>query len=360
MKISNMVDLIAGNLIANLILIISLILISIPGLIYFKNRKLTNNPLIVPNNISFNIDLCHLNGLYREKLSKNRGIITTYGLVIDITRLISSGYISVEINENASTAYEKITLKINNSKTKKLSSSDKSIINILKLFDNSKINLKSMDDKLNNKSTMKKFINSYRDWFLKVERKNTSKSYYITKYRNSFVFLTIVLIIYLTLTIIILVNDNAPFTYILIQFSTLLTYIFYNFKFDNIFGQYTPEGKEFLNVLNSLKNYLTSHPTIEKYPPRDWNRFLLYSVCFDVHYEFLDHMNQLRTYKKEDVQVFIENDGIQILKDIFKKSKINEYTFRKDENKGNDDVDVSELIPPVYYTDVMLLFSIFK
>ena len=82
-----------------------------------------------------------------------------------------------------------------------------------------------MDDKLNNKSTMKKFINSYRDWFLKVERKNTSKSYYIAKYRNSFVFLTITLIIYLILTIIILVNNNAPFTYILIQIFTFSLYL---------------------------------------------------------------------------------------------------------------------------------------
>ena len=119
MKISNMTNLIAGNIIAIIIIIISLILISIPAFIYFKNRKVTNNPLIVPNNISFNTDLCYVNGLNREKLTKNKGIITTYGLVIEITRLISSRHISVEINENAHTPYERITLKINNTKTKK-------------------------------------------------------------------------------------------------------------------------------------------------------------------------------------------------------------------------------------------------
>ncbi len=88
--------------------------------------------------------------------------------------------------------------------------------------------------------------------------------------------------------------------------------------------------------------------------------FLLYSICFEVHDEFLSNMNRLRTYEKEDIHLFIENDGIRILKDIFKKSKINEYTFRKNENKGDEYVDVSELIPPVYYTDIMLLFTTFK
>lgn len=349
MKISNMLSLVTGNPISNLIMTISLILIFIPVFQYFKNRKIANTSFkIIPNTISFNTDLCYLNGLYNRKLVKNKNIITTYGLVIEIARLINEGYISVGIDEDAKNPYEKISLKINNSKTKKLNSSDKSIISILRLFDNANINLKLMDDNLNNKSTMKKFNNRYRDWFLKVERKNTIKSYFISEYRNSFVFITIIIIVYLTLTIIILVNDNAPLTYLLFQLFTLMAYIYYNAKFNKIFGKYTDEGREFINVLNSLKDYLTSSESISNYPPNNWDMFLLYSVCFEVHDEFLGYMNQLRTYEKEDIHLFIENNGIKILDDIFNKSKINEYTFRKEENKGNDDVDVSKLLPPVY------------
>ena len=59
-------------------------------------------------------------------------------------------------------------------------------------------------------------------------------------------------------------------------------------------------------------------------------------------------MNQIKNYEKNDFHIFIENNGIQILSEIFKKAGI----YRnKSEKQYNSDENIGELLPKAYPID---------
>ena len=341
---------ISDDYVSNIICVISIILILIPTITAITNRNriksLSNN---INFKIPFTIDLSFVNGLYEVKLTRTENIITSYGLVIEITRLIKENFINIKINENLNDSQERITLKLNKNNLKNIKSTDKLIIDILKIFDKNEINFKSLDEQLNNISAIKKFQRGFENWRMIVEKKNPVKEdkYFSRTNRNSLVIITIMIIAYAGITLILVQN---VFTH-LIQLLLLITYLFYVSNYNQYLGKYTKKGIEVLTNLNSLNNYLKSPNLIKKYPPDDWNLFLLYSTCFNSEKQFLEIMTSIRNHEKNDLQLFIENDGLVILTEIFKQALKKSYIPKKKTKDKNEGVNVAELLPPVYLLD---------
>ena len=337
----------SDNYVSNVICVISVILILIPTITAITKR---NEIKSLSNDINFKVpltrDLSYVHGLYNTKFTQTENIITSYGLVIEITRLIKENFINVKINENLNDSKEKITLKINKNNLKNIKSTDKLIIDILRIFDKTEVNFKSLDEQLNNISTIKKFQRGFENWRMLVEKKNHLKEgkYFSRTNRNFLVIITIMIITYAGVTLFLVQN---VFT-CLIQGLLLITYFFLVLNYDKYLGNYTKKGIEVLTNLNSVNNYLKSPNLIKKYPPDDWDLFLLYSTCFHTEKQFLEIMCTFRNPEKNDLQLFIENNGVAILSEIFKKALKKSYIPKKRKKDKNEGVDVAELLPPVY------------
>ncbi len=333
--------------VSNIICVISIILILIPTITVIKKR---NKIKSLSDNINFKVpltrDLSYVNGLHNTKLTRTENIITSYGLVIEITRLIKENLIAVRIDETLKDSKERITLKINKNNLKNIKSTDKLIIDILRIFDKTEINFKSMDEQLNNISTVKKFQRGYANWRLLLEKKNhvSEEKYFTRTNRNFFVIITIMVIAYVGITLFLLSNIYVY----LLQGLLIITYLFYISHYNKYLGKYTQRGSGLLANLNSLNNYLTSPDLIRMYPPDDWNQFLVYSTCFHCENEFLKIMKQITNHDENDLELFIENNGVLILTEIFKKALKKNYIPKKRKKDKNEGVNVAELLPPVY------------
>ena len=146
------------------------------------------------------------------------------------------------------------------------------------------------------------------------------------------------------MTSIILLNHYAPFAYHLIQIWVILTYLYSLACFDEIFGRYSEKGIEILIIIKSLKTYFSTPDLIKENPPKDWELYLLLSACFNYEKNFYKTMNQITNYEKNDFLIFIENNGIQILSEIFKKARIHRNKSEKQYKNDN----IGELLPKAY------------
>ena len=332
-----------------LISIISLILILIPILSYFKKinkiMKYSAEPI---NQLEINQPLSYIEGIYKSKLLKTENIITPHGLSIEISRLIKNNCISVDIDETKTDEKEKMKLKFIKNEINKANYSDKLIINMLRSFNKKEINLNSLDKEFNKKSTRNRFNVFFNKWASYIESNNNTEKYIIRKDKNLFILITIIIMLYTVITLIILLNHNAPYSYYLILICLILTYLYSSAHFDEIFGRYSEKGIEILSRIESLKTYLSTPNLIKENPPKDWELYLLLSACFNYEKNFYKTMNQIKNYEKNDFHIFIENNGIQILSEIFKKAGI----YRnKSEKQYNSDENIGELLPKVYPID---------
>ena len=338
-----------NDYIISLISIISLILILIPIVSYFKKMnkimKYSAEPI---NQLKINQPLSYIEGIYKSKLLKTENIITPYGLSIEISRLIKNNCISVDIDETKTDEKEKMKLKFIKNEINKANYSDKLIINMLRSFNKKEINLNYLDKEFNKKSTKNRFNIFFNKWASYIESNNNVEKYIIKKDKNLFILITIIIMLYTVITLIILLNHNAPYSYYLIQVCLLLTYLYSLAHFDEIFGRYSEKGIEILSRIESLKTYLSTPNLIKENPPKDWELYLLLSACFNYEKNFYKTMNQIKNYEKNDFHIFIENNGIQILSEIFKKAGIYRNKFEK---QYNSDENIGELLPKVYPID---------
>ena len=202
-------------------------------------NKIIKYPAELNNQLKINQPLSNIEGIYNSKLLKTENIVTPHGLSIEISRLIKENYISVDIDETKTDEKEKMKLKFIKNEIKKANYSDKLIINMLRSFNKKEINLNSLDKKFNKKSTRNRFNVFFNKWASYIESNNPIEKYIIRKDKNLFILITIIIMLYSVITLIILSNHNAPFTYHLIQIWLILTYLYSLARFDEIFGRYS-------------------------------------------------------------------------------------------------------------------------
>ena len=80
-------------------------------------------------------------------------------------------------------------------------------------------------------------------------------------------------------------------------------------------------GYSYLTKWIMFKNYLLSGE-IKNNLPKDWDDILLYASCFGIENDVLKKIEKSKWNENENnFEIFIKNDGIKILSDIFYKKR---------------------------------------
>lgn len=291
---------------------------------YFRHKKLNTHPKTdeIIYSPPFEYDYAIVNGIYLNDLHNETGSVNVNGLTIEIAKLIKKNYISVSIDDDVIDKEEKITLVLNHMNIKKLNSTDKEIINILQLFSKHDMTLKDIKTKLNNKSVLKKFIFQLKIWKRDIEQKNriNPNEYYRYEHVGN-VEIVAILTVFASIIRIIIYGFLMHIAFIiaaeiiLIMFSILL---FFTSKV--IMGHYTEMGYYHLTKWIMFKNYLSSEDELQKHSPDDWEDILLYACCFGIENDVIKNFKKINVnVNNNDLEKFIENDGVKILSDIFYK-----------------------------------------
>lgn len=317
--------------------IISIILIISTPFLYLKNRKLNKKPKISklidypPTDNSYSV----VNGICLNDKKNRTGEVNVKGFSIEIAKLIINNFIGVKIND-ADNPYEKITLIINK-KTKGLSINDKRIIKILRLFNKQELNLKHIDETLNDKKTLKLIKNELTEWRFGVESANEIKSYEYYKLINNFemIIMIIYLIIGLPLQVIqISYGTTSDIALIILSLLCILT----TAKNKHVMGHYTDKGYEFITKWFMFEEYLKRSDKISL----NSNEVLLYASCFEIEDMLLKKIDK----KGNALELFICHDGIKLLGDILYKHIPNIPSSEKSKDYG----DSGEIIDYGKYT----------
>ena len=269
---------------------------------YFRHKKLNTYPKTdeIIYSPPFEYDYGIVNGIYINDRHNETGSVNVKGLAIEIAKLIKKNYISVSIDDDVIDKEEKITLVLNH-------------INI---------KLKDIKTKLNNKSVLKKFIFQLKIWKRDIEQKNriNPNDYYRYEHVGDVEIVAIITVIASIIRIIIYgflmhMTFIIAFEIILIMFSILL---FFTSK--AIMGHYTERGYSHLTRWIMFKNYLSSEDELQKHSPNDWDDVLLYACCFGIEKDLIKNFKKINVNEtNNDLEKFIENDGVKILGDIFYK-----------------------------------------
>lgn len=291
---------------------------------YFRHKKLNTYPKTdeIIYSPPFEYDYGIVNGIYINDRHNETGSVNVKGLAIEIAKLIKKNYISVSIDDDVIDEEEKITLVLNHINIKKLNLTDKEIINILQLFSKHEMTLKDIKIKLNNKSVLKKFMFQLKIWKRDIEHKNriNPNDYYRYEHVGDVEIVAIITVIASIIRIIIYgflmhMAFIIAFEIILIMFSILL---FFTSK--AIMGHYTEMGYSHLTRWIMFKNYLSSEDELQKHSPNDWDDVLLYACCFGIEKDVIKNFKKINVNENNnDLEKFIENDGVKILGDIFYK-----------------------------------------
>lgn len=305
-------------------LIFKWIIFIVMPIFYFRHKKLNTHPKTdeIIYSPPFEYDYVIVNGIYLNDLHNETGSVNVNGLTIEIAKLIKKNYISVSIDDDVIDKEEKITLVLNHMNIKKLNSTDKEIINILQLFSKHDMTLKDIKTKLNNKSVLKKFIFQLKIWKRDIEQKNriNPNEYYRYEHVGN-VEIVAILTVFASIIRIIIYGFLMHIAFIivaeiiLIMFSILL---FFTSKV--IMGHYTEMGYYHLTKWIMFKNYLSSEDELQKHSPDDWEDILLYACCFGIENDVIKNFKKINVnVNNNDLEKFIENDGVKILSDIFYK-----------------------------------------
>lgn len=290
--------------------IISLILIISTPFLYLKNRKLNKKPKVSklidypPTDNSYSI----INGICFNDKKNRTGEVNVRGFSIEIAKLIINNVIGVKIND-ADNPYEKIILIIN-SKTKGLSINDKRIIKILRLFKKQELNLKHIDESLNDKKTLKLIKNELTEWRFGVESANEIKSYEYYKLINYFELIIIIIYLILALPLQVIQISHGITSDIALIILSLIC-ILTTAKNKHVMGHYTDKGYEFITKWFMFEEYLKRNDRISL----DSNEVLLYASCFEIEDMILKKIDK----KGNSLELFIRHDGVKLLGDILYK-----------------------------------------
>ena len=237
--------------------------------------------------------------------------------------------IHVETSEHT----KDLILELDQSKYGELSADEKSVFNLLKTFsDNDILNVSALSSKLNNEINGKLFVEKLDEWKSIVKNQSLGEeriSRYFndtgTKLATGF---TAVGIATAVILFIIAVFSNHPAATLMIISSIFLGAISLGIAFipEDIFGQWTPEGRVYYLKWTNFKKFLKDNSLIKEHPPESivvWNKYLVYGTALGVADEVYKSMKLYEPavhdddYYYGDLYMFHSYSGLIMLDSAF-------------------------------------------
>ena len=212
------------------------------------------------------------------------------GFEATIMDLIDRKILKMDIVEAEHTS--DLILKFDNAELDGLSHSEKSAYSILERFsDNGILNVSRLSSKLNNEYNGKLFLSKFNEWKEIVEHEEIGESrlskYFNNKGSNFSKGFSIFGIITSIILFIACVLSNHPASTTLLYVSVFLFILSIVILFipNDIFGQWTSEGRVYYLKWRNFKKFLSDNSLIKEHPPESivvWNKYLVYGTALGV------------------------------------------------------------------------------
>lgn len=215
------------------------------------------------------------------------------GFEASILNLIDRKIIHLQTKENKDTETKDLYLEFDSSKDNELSLSEKSLISTLFSFaQNNVLNLSSLNSQLSSEYNAKRFMSDYNSWQdnVKKEYLNDSQLTYYFNSKGAKVMkkisvggLVIGIIIFLTGMFATL--KSGFYAMIGGAFLAILSFIILQFVPDDIFGQWSENGRVIYLKWNNFKKFLKDNSLINEHPPESivvWRKYLIYGAALGV------------------------------------------------------------------------------
>ncbi len=212
------------------------------------------------------------------------------GFEATIMDLIDRKILKMDVVEAEHTS--DLILEFDNEKFNELSGSEKSAFSLLETFSADGIlNVSQLSSKLNNEYNGKLFVSKFDEWKEIVEKEEIGEDR-ISQYFNdtgssfSMAYSVFGIIIAVILFIACAFSSHPAATTLLFVsvfigiFSVALLFIP-----DDIFGQWTPEGRVYYLKWRNFKKFLSDNSLIKEHPPESivvWNKYLVYGTALGV------------------------------------------------------------------------------
>ena len=226
-----------------------------------------------------------------------------------------------------------LILELDQSKYGELSVDEKSVFNLLKTFStNDILNVSALSSKLNNEINGKLFVEKLDEWkdIVKNQRLGEER---ISRYFNDTgstlsVGFTACGIAFAVILFIIAIFSDHPAATLLLIGSIFLGAISLGIAFipEDIFGQWTHEGRVYYLKWMNFKKFLKDNSLIKEHPPESivvWNKYLVYGTALGVADEVYKSMklNEPRVhdddYYYSDLYIFHSYSGLIMLDSAF-------------------------------------------
>ena len=233
---------------------------------------------------------------------------TMEGFEATIMDLIDRKVLKIHVEPTEHT--EDLILEFDDSKFDELSQSEKSAYSLLETFsDGGILNVSRLSSKLNNEYNGKLFVSKLDAWKETVQYEYLGESK-ISEYFNSkgldlsigytIVGIAIALILFFTC---IFSSHPASTTLLFVSIFLGLFSLGISFIPEDIFGQWTPEGRLFYLKWMNFKKFLQDNSLIKEHPPESiviWNKYLVYGTALGVADEVYESMKLYEPSVHED------------------------------------------------------------
>ena len=212
------------------------------------------------------------------------------GFEATIMDLIDRKVFKIHVEESEHT--QDLILEFDDSKYDGLSPDEKKAYGLLKTFgDGDLLNVSRLSSKLNNETNGKLFVGKLDEWKNTVYDTHIGddrlKEYFNNKGTIMSQLLTACGIIIAVFIFLISLFSNHPASTIAMSASVIVGVISFAMIFlpEDIFGQWTPEGRVYYLKWRNFKKFLSDNSLIKEHPPESiviWNKYLVYGTALGV------------------------------------------------------------------------------
>ena len=227
-----------------------------------------------------------INALIDNK--KSIGKPNMKGFEASIMNLIDKKILKIHTNANAEDETNELLLTFNNERINELSASEKIVFDTLKHFSYDNIlNLSKLNGQLSSQTEAKWFVSQIDSW-KSIVSDNIDTSYYFNKTGSSLISIIILvgLIFGIILGILGFTSSLHNSFYVLIAGIFLVIFSIILMQLDqDIFGQWTENGRVIYLKWKNFKKFLKDNSLIEEHPPESiviWNKYLIYGTALGV------------------------------------------------------------------------------
>ena len=250
-----------------------------------------------------------INALIENK--KDIGTPNMKGFEATIMYLIDRKVINLNTQSDADSELKELLLTFNHDKVNELTPGEKIVFNTLTHFaDGDTLNLSGLNGKLSSETNARYFMDRIENWEQTVQ--NSMRTDELFNNKGSKIINTISILGIVFGAVIAFLGFNTNLGNGLYCFVAGILLIIFSFLIkrlpEDIFGQWTEEGRTFYLKWNNFKKFIQDNSLIKEHPPESivvWKKYMIYGTALGVADKVYESMKlQVPNYLDYDDDLF--------------------------------------------------------